>query len=108
MPFERWTATPLYRLEFTESGAGRLKPFSLTLARAEVMEVDEQPSKDPEKRAKQIAKQRLAEMKHEQFGVIEVQDSEGDPCHSEDIRLRLQTLGFEDSYWLDTGILTVH
>ena len=108
MPFERWTATPLYRLEFTESGARRTKPFKLVIARAEVVEVDEEPSKDPEKRLRQEAKRRLAEMKHEQFGVIEVQDSQGDPCRLGDIRLRLQTLGFEDSYWLDTGIVTVH
>jgi hypothetical protein len=39
--------------------------------------------------------------------VTEVLDSAGDECKLSDVRLRLQTLGFEDSYWLDTGILDV-
>lgn len=108
LPFERWTATPIYRLEFTESGSRRSKPFRLVIARADVEDVDEEPSRDPEKRVRQEAKRRLAEMKREQFGVIEVEDNQGDQCRNSDVRLRLQTLGFEDSYWLDTGILTVH
>ena len=39
----------------------------------------------------------------EAFAVTEVLDSAGDECKLSDVRLRLQTLGFEDSYWLETG-----
>ena len=97
LPLERWTATPLYRLEFAnDSIARRPTPLHVTLGRAEV-------EQDPEK----PEQMRRAEALKEAFRVIEVIDDEKDPCRPDDVRLRLHTLGFDDSYWLDTGTFNV-
>ena len=108
LPYARWTATPLYWLDFTASGGRRSKPFTVTIERADVEEVeDEDGAADPRRQARLEARRRQAEAMREAFAVTEVLDSAGDECKLSDVRLRLQTLGFEDSYWLDTGILDV-
>ncbi len=108
LPYARWTATPLYWLDFTASGGRRSKPFTVTIERADVEEVeDEGGVADPRRQARLEARRRQAEAMREAFAVTEVLDSAGDECKLSDVRLRLQTLGFEDSYWLDTGILDV-
>jgi hypothetical protein len=105
LPYERWTATPLYWLDFTASGGRRSKPFTVTIERADVEEVEDDGDADPRRQARLEARRRQAEAMREAFAVTEVLDSAGDECKLSDVRLRLQTLGFEDSYWLDTGIL---
>lgn len=105
LPYERWTATPLYLLDFTAGGGRRSKPFQVTVERAAVDEVDEETSPDPQRQARAEALRRQAEAMREAFAVTEVVDSQGDPCRLSDVELRLHTLGFDDSYWLDTGIL---
>lgn len=99
LPLERWTATPLYRLEATnpQAFARMERPFSVTLDRTNVeFEVDEQSTDD--QRAQ-------AEASREDFKVTEVVDGRGDQLKPGDVVLRLHTLGLRDAYWLDTGIL---
>ncbi|MGH6921803.1 MAG: virulence factor SrfB [Geminicoccaceae bacterium] len=105
LPYERWTATPLYWLDFTASGGRLSKPLTVTIERADVEEVEEDGDADPRRKAEIEARRRQAEAMREAFTVSEVLDSAGAECKKSDVRLRLQTLGFEDSYWLDTGIL---
>ncbi len=97
LPLERWTTTPLYRLDFANpQAAGRPAPLTVTLMRREVDGEGET--------AEDILR---AEAMKEAFSVTEVEDGEGMPCKVSDVRLRLHTLGFEDDYWLDTGIFRV-
>ncbi len=105
LPYERWTATPLYLLDFTPGGGRRSKPFTVTVERADVDDVDEETSPDPQRQARNEALRRQAEAMREAFAPTEVVDAQGDPCRLGDVELRLHTLGFDDSYWLDTGVL---
>ena len=36
--------------------------------------------------------------------ITEVEDGAGDGMKNTDVSLRLHTLGFEDEYWIDTGV----
>ena len=91
LPYERWTATPLYWLDFTASGGRRSKPFTVTIARADVEEVeDDDGAADPRRQARSRTR-RQAEAMREAFAVTEVLDSAGDECKLSDVRLRLQT-----------------
>ncbi len=92
----RWTTTPLYLLDFAnESVLRRPLPVKVTLKRRD-------SNADPENPDHQL---RL-EAAREAFVVDYVEDSAGDICRRDDVRLRLQTLGSEDHYWLDTGVVT--
>ena len=94
LPLERWTTTPLYRLDFANpEAANRPAPLTVTLRRAEFdAEVE-------------TAEQNLkAQAMREAFAIVEVEDAEQTPCKPTDVRLMLQTIGFENDYWLDTGV----
>jgi hypothetical protein len=97
LPLERWTTTPLYRLDFANpAAASRPAPLKVTLRRADI-ETDVE-----------TAEQNLkAQAMREAFRVVEVEDAEQTPCIPGDVRLTLQTIGFEHDYWLDTGVLRV-
>jgi len=97
LPLERWTTTPLYRLDFANpEAANRPAPLTVTLRRAEI-ETDVE-----------TAEQNLkAQAMREAFTVAEVEDAEETPCMRSDVRLMLQTIGFDNDYWLDTGVLRV-
>ncbi|MEO0991352.1 MAG: virulence factor SrfB, partial [Pseudomonadota bacterium] len=96
LPLERWTTTPLFRLDFANASAQRRPaPIRVTLERAEFDDDDEnQTSENVLKR----------ESLREAFEITEVEDGQGDGMKPSDITLRLQTLGFQDEYWLDTGV----
>lgn len=95
LPQERWTTTPLYLLDFAnENVLTRPLPLKVTLARRGDGYADPD---DPDSQLR-------VEAAKEAFVVDFVEDGEGDVCHRDDVRLRLHTLGFEDAYWLDTGI----
>jgi hypothetical protein len=91
LPIERWTATPLYYLEFSNpQTASRMNlPLTLTLERAE-------------------ADEDADEVRKEDFRVTEIEDRDGSAMRPSDVPLRLQTLKSEAGYWLDTGILSLH
>lgn len=92
LPLARWTATPLYQMEFANpDDAHRMDlPLTVTVARREI---------DPDAAE--------AEMQRETFMVDEVVDASGAAQRTGDIRLRLQTIDDQDGYWRDTGRLVI-
>ena len=95
LPLERWTTTPLYRLDFATRSAQDRAPLRVTLERTDF---DDDPDNDtPEGVLRR-------EALREAFSVVEVEDAEGTAMKPSEVRLRLHTLGFEDEYWIDTGV----
>lgn len=92
LPIARWTATPLYVMEFANpDDAHRMDlPLTVTVARREI---------DPDAPE--------AEMQRETFSVDEITDASGATQRNGDVRLRLQTLDDGDGYWRDTGRLAI-
>lgn len=96
LPLERWTTTPLYRLDFANTNPhARPAPIKVELIRTEFDDDDEK--QDSEAKLRREAMQ-------EAFEISEVSDGEGDAMKRSDMVLTLQTLGFEDDYWLDAGV----
>jgi len=44
------------------------------------------------------------EIDHTRQAISEIEDSEGTAMKKTEVTLRLHTLGFEDEYWIDTGL----
>lgn len=101
LPLERWMATPLYRLEFAnpQTLSRMARPLTVTLARVDV-DIDIEGDHDGFRRQQ-------AEALKEEFVVTEVAQADGGGAKPSDVVLRLQTLGAEESYWLDSGIVPV-
>lgn len=95
LPLERWTTTPLYCLDFASQSAQSRAPLRVTFERTEFDE-------DPEVETSETVLRR--EAMREAFSVTEVEDAEGDAMKPAEVQLRLHTLGFEDEYWIDTGL----
>ncbi|MFV0514496.1 MAG: virulence factor SrfB [Jhaorihella sp.] len=95
LPLERWTTTPLYRLDFATRAAQARAPLRVTFERAEFDD-------DPDDQTPESVLRR--EAMREAFAVGEVEDGEGTGMKPSEVRLRLHTLGFEDEYWIDTGL----
>lgn len=95
LPLERWTTTPLYRLDFATRSASLRAPLNVTFERAEFDE-------DPEVETSESVLRR--EAMREAFTISEVEDGEGTAMKKAEVSLRLHTLGFEDEYWIDTGL----
>ncbi|MEM7721247.1 MAG: virulence factor SrfB [Pseudomonadota bacterium] len=99
LPLERWTTSPLFQLDFANSSAaGRSLPVKVTLER---VEFDDGDDDDDEASSETILRR---EALREAFQVAEVVDGRGDAMKPNDVVLRLHTLGFNDEYWLDTGV----
>ena len=100
LALERWTTTPLYRLDFKAgtSPEKRPAPIRVELMRTEFDDDEEQ--QDSEAKLRREAMQ-------EDFTISEVTDGDGDAMRVDDMELTLQTLGFEDDYWLDTGVFRI-
>ncbi|MEM6739414.1 MAG: virulence factor SrfB, partial [Pseudomonadota bacterium] len=99
LELERWTTTPLYRLDFANADAQRRpSPIQVELTRVEFD--DDEEDQDATARLRREAMQ-------EAFRIEEVTDGEGDAMRVRDMVLTLHTLGFEDDYWLDTGVFKV-
>ena len=95
LPLERWTTTPLYRLDFATTAAETRAPLRVTFERTEADD-------DPERETPESVLRR--EAMREAFDVVELEDNEGTAMKKGEVRLRLHTLGFEDDYWIDTGL----
>ena len=101
IPFERWTTTPLYRIEMPRSGTaqGAVLPFKLTITR-------EEPLPDEEGLKPEEILKRQAE--REFLNVTYAEDRTGKKRDKGEFQLKLCTLqdasGF---YWLDTGSFVV-
>ena len=91
LPIERWAATPLYLMEFTnpENAQSFDLPLRVTVRRQE----GDSENEDPALR--------------ETFRVEEIEDASGDRQPERVVRLRLQTIDDQDGYWRDTGRLSV-
>ncbi len=99
LPLERWTTTPLYRLDFANSGAQqRPTPIRVIL---EKVEFDDGGRDEDNPSAEQVLRR---EAVREAFRIDEVEDGNQTPMKPEDLVLRLQTLGFDDEYWMDSGV----
>ena len=93
---ERWTTTPLYRLDFANTNPhSRPAPIRVELVRTEFDDDDERQDTE--------AKLRRAAMQ-EAFEIGEVTDGDGDAMKLSDMVLSLHTLGCDDDYWLDAGV----
>ena len=98
LDLERWTTTPLFRLDFANSGAqARPSPIQVTL---------EKDEGDDGEQSTSVAKLRRESLR-EAFKIVELLDGEGDEMKPSDLSLKLQTLGFEDDYWIDTGVYRI-
>ncbi len=98
LPLERWITTPLYHLKFASASAERLPPpISVTLERAPAD--DDGDAAD----AEDILRREAAQ---EAFEITYVEAADNTPMKPGDVRLSLHTLGFEDDYWLDSGVFS--
>lgn len=96
LPLERWTTTPLYSLDFaTEQARNRPVPLRVRLEREEIFD-------DQAETATELLRNESAQ---EAFRVTEVEDAEGVSMKPAEIRLKLNTLGPQGDYWLDTGVV---
>jgi hypothetical protein len=95
LPLERWSTTPLYRLDFATPAAEARAPLDVTFERTEFDE-------DPEVETSDSVLRR--EAMREAFVITEVEDGEGTGMKTSEVALRLHTLGLEDEYWIDTGL----
>lgn len=96
VPQERWTTTPLYRIDYATAAAqSRPGPLLLTLERADFEEEDDRVTSEDVLRR---------EAMREAFTVTEIEDGEGEAMKPSEVVLRLQTLGLDDEYWVDTGL----
>lgn len=96
MPFERWMASPLYRLDFANENARNLpRPFTVRIRRREY-------DGDAESAEEKLRMEALKEA----FEIEEVVDAEDTGVKpSAAVRLSLHTMGIgANDYWLDTGI----
>ena len=57
---------------------------------------------DPEKETSETVLKR--ESMREAFDVTELEDAEGTAMRKTEVKLKLHTLGFDDEYWIDTGL----
>jgi hypothetical protein len=95
LPLERWTTMPLYRLDFATKSAQSRAPLTVTFERTEFDgDTDDQTTIE-------VLRQ---EAMREAFTVTELEDAEGTPMKPGEVVLRLHTLGFDDDYWIDTGL----
>lgn len=96
LPLERWTTTPLYRLDFANAAAQRHPPpLVVTLERVEF-------DADPDDTRPDTVLRR--EAAREAFEVTEIEDGTGEAVRPNQVVLKLHTLGAEDDYWIDTGV----
>jgi hypothetical protein len=101
LPIERWTATPLYIMEFANPDNARTfdLPLRVTVRRA-------QPKIRPRTAMRGDDEDPDQEIR-ETFTIEEVTDADGAGQHSTVVRLRLQTMDGQEGYWRDTGRLSV-
>jgi len=100
LPLDRWTTTPLYRLDFASDAARRRPtPIRVVLERAEFdADDDDHPTSEAVLRREAL---------REAFRIAEVEDGAGEGMKPSDIALKLHTLGFQDEYWIDTGVFQI-
>jgi hypothetical protein len=95
LPLARWTATPLYVMEFAVPDNAPMLPLPLrvTVERRQLPAGGGPGGNDAEL--------------HEMFQISEILDAQGDPVKPNVVTLRLQTMGSQEGYWRDTGRLAI-
>jgi hypothetical protein len=98
LPIERWVATPMYRIKLISGSAGRAiqRPVTITLERELPEELAEYDSRDFSSK----------EAQKEELRIADATARDGAPV-TRSYSLTFDTLGNEQGYWLDTGILAV-
>ncbi|WP_294532283.1 virulence factor SrfB [uncultured Rhodoblastus sp.] len=96
LPFSRWNANPLYKLSMPPGQRART-PISVVLQRGV-------PEDDVS--FEEINKLQKSEAQKEEIRITEAFDANGASL-TKIMQLNLDTMGGEDAYWLDTGILTI-
>jgi hypothetical protein len=96
LPFSRWNANPLYKLSLPPGQRART-PISVVLQRGV-------PEDDVS--FEEINKLQKSEAQKEEIRIAEAFDANGASL-TKIMQLNLDTMGGEDAYWLDTGILTI-
>jgi hypothetical protein len=101
LPIERWTATPLYVMEFANPDNARSfdLPLRVTVRRSQpkrqLRTAQRSEDDDPDQEIR------------ETFVIEEVKDVDGAPQQNSVVKLRLQTMDGQEGYWRDTGRLSV-
>jgi hypothetical protein len=98
LPIERWVASPLYRVKLTTGAGGRAiqRPVTVTLERELPEELAEYDSRDFSSKEAQKEELRVADATARDGAAV-----------TRSFTLTFDTLGNEQGYWLDTGILAL-
>jgi hypothetical protein len=96
LPFKRWTASPLYKLSLP-SGERARPPVTVTLRRG---------ASDDDVGFEEINKFQKAEAQKEEIQIVEAWDANSSSL-TKIMQLSFDTMGADDGYWLDTGILGI-
>ncbi len=98
LPIERWVATPMYRVKQISGAGGRAiqRPVRVTLERELPDVLAEYDSRDFS----------ATEARKEELRITDATARDGAPV-TRSFTLAFDTLGGEQGYWLDTGVLTV-
>lgn len=96
LPLEGWTTTPLYELDFAshEIAQKHRTPFTIALIRRRSDDTDD---------ADDALGLLRREASVEELVVDSVETSDQTPLKPQEVKLRLQTIGRDDKYWIDTG-----
>ena len=96
LPFKRWTANPLYKLSLP-AGARAQSPVTVTLRRG---------APDDDVAFEEINKFQKAEAQKEEIQIAGAWDANGASL-AKLMQLSFDTMGADEGYWLDTGILAI-
>jgi hypothetical protein len=96
LPFSRWNANPLYKLSLPPGQRART-PISVVLQRG---------AAEDDVSFEELDELQKSEARTEEIYIAEAYDANGAALASV-MQLNLDTMGAEDAYWLDTGILTI-
>lgn len=98
LPIERWVATPMYRIKMLAGSSGKRiqRPIRVTLERELPEDLADYDSRD-------FSSQ---EARKEELRITEAVAPDGNAVERS-FSLVFDTLGSEQGYWLDTGILGV-
>jgi hypothetical protein len=100
LPYERWTATPLYQLSEAPGGHSIPKPVKVVLARDEIGKAIKP---DPGRPQEVLQAMLDRESNREGLVIYSAEHAAGPAGLS--LRLKFKTLDTNASYWLDTGTL---
>ncbi|WP_036255433.1 virulence factor SrfB [Methylocapsa acidiphila] len=98
LPIERWVASPLYRVKLTAGAGGRAiqRPVTVTLERELPEELADYESREFSSKEAQKEELRIADATARDGALV-----------TRSFTLTFDTLGNEQGYWLDTGILAL-